>query len=164
MLRALDVHICDEMAWKTRLPRTRYRAARALVDGGRFHDLGRHRCRVGGLHRQLGNQRRRGSHFLWQMRGVPISARGRPRGRQGWQQRVPMAGLPPGLVGKRLDPAAGTWKLGWAGRGLVLPRRASDRRLRSCHGPERLLRALCWRTSSQAVGDRQRTARGGRCW
>ena len=79
-------------ASKTRLPRTRYSAAAALVDGGRFHDLGRHQCRVGGVHRQLGNQRRRGSHSLWQMRGVPISARGRPRGRQGWFARVPMAG------------------------------------------------------------------------
>lgn len=60
------------------------------------------------------------------------------------------------------DPAAGTSTLGWEAVGLVRPRRASDRRLRSCHRCERPGGRLRWRTSSQAVGDRQRTARGGR--
>jgi hypothetical protein len=39
---------------KTRLPRVRDSAG-SLVDGRRFHDLGRHRSRAAGLHRQLGN-------------------------------------------------------------------------------------------------------------
>jgi hypothetical protein len=36
------------------------------------------------LDRQTGNKRRRVSHLLWRVRGVPISARGHPRGRQGF--------------------------------------------------------------------------------
>lgn len=87
MLRALDAQFV--MRWHERHAcRVRDTVPSGLlVDGARFHDPRRHRCRVGGLHRQLGNKRHRGSHSLWQMRGVPISARGRPRGRQGWQRK-----------------------------------------------------------------------------
>jgi hypothetical protein len=55
-----------------------------------------------------------------------------------------------------LTLAAGTW-LG--GRGLVRPRRASDRRLRSCQGPERRLEVVLadkladsWRQATHGAG------------